>query len=517
LFDGFTENDQELTNEEDMQLFDAIIVRKDSFRKKQEVTTFQTPDGQYGKNGSEIIQDGGSSSVETNDDPQSLWDRLNKVPDLERPDTNKNNPDYDGPVEPGKEVELYKGEVDKVADPNKDETSQEIDLVAPEIPLPQELAEKLSFSRDEFVKLSAKRRGIQSIGYKRKLKAAKEAYETARDNAGSYVAERMQEMGLSPERVRELGVAGAVAELQVTTCAVAELQTSKDGPFKGFLEKWASWGGRREDGKRNVAGFLKKSGVMFVAGTVVAAPIGLLGGAILGTGAGAVAGILVAQRVARGLMGAKLNGAAEGYKVAEAQAAVQYNADVTRLAGTERVLNTADITEGIQDLTDRSVRRNRRRAIGAAAIAAAAGAGTIAGAHFLGDVFGGTPNGKITMIDKKPGLPKGPTLPKGPLTEAGGGNPGVIELNPTDSRLPWTHVNDLLSKFGDKVGGKNSTPAIFDLVERGKQYGINITGKGRGLESVTLNGQTFTDNGHINAALDEIMRRTLVDAAEAQS
>lgn len=447
-----------------------------------------------------------------------LWDQLNKLPDQKQPEKKRpnNGVEIDDDV-----IDVEVIEDDQVEGGNNQQEGQEptaeMPELVPEIPLTEELEKNLTFSRDEFIRLSAKRRGIQSIGAKRKLRAAKKAYEDARDAAGSYVAEQMQARDMSPEQIRELGVQGAVAELAIATKGIVDIQASGDGAFKSFLNKWSSWGGRHENGKRNVAGFIKKGLVMTVAGAVVATPVGLIGGAILGSGAGAAAGVLVAQRVARGLMGAKFNAGAEGIKTGHAQSAEQFTSDLGRLTSTERVLNTADVTEGIQDLTDRSVRRNRRRAIGAAAIAAAAGAGTIAGAHFLGDVFGGTPNGKITMIDKKPGLPKGPTLPKGPLTEVGGGNPGVIELNPTDSRLPWTHVNDLLSKFGDKVGGKNSTPAIFDLVERGKQYGINITGKGRGLESVTLNGQTFTDNGHINAALDEIMRRTLVDAAEAQS
>jgi hypothetical protein len=74
-------------------------------------------------------------------------------------------------------------------------------------------------------------------------------------------------------------------------------------------------------------------------------------------------------------------------------------------------------------------------------------------------------------------------------------------------------MNDRLASLGDVRGGNNSTPAIFELVRRGKQYGIDFVGEGRGIRSVTLGGQTFTDNAHINAALDETLRRVLIDEA----
>ena len=78
------------------------------------------------------------------------------------------------------------------------------------------------------------------------------------------------------------------------------------------------------------------------------------------------------------------------------------------------------------------------------------------------------------------------------------GNAGanlLDQLNPVDARAPWTHVNKVL-------GTNNSTPDIFSLVEKGKDMGIEFVGKDRSIISVTIDGQTFTDNAHINAAFD---------------
>ncbi len=78
------------------------------------------------------------------------------------------------------------------------------------------------------------------------------------------------------------------------------------------------------------------------------------------------------------------------------------------------------------------------------------------------------------------------------------GNAGanlLDQLNPVDARAPWTHVNEVL-------GTNNSTPDIFSLVEKGKDMGIEFVGKDRSIISVTIDGQTFTDNAHINAAFD---------------
>ena len=75
------------------------------------------------------------------------------------------------------------------------------------------------------------------------------------------------------------------------------------------------------------------------------------------------------------------------------------------------------------------------------------------------------------------------------------------ELNVTDGQLPWNHVSD-------QLGGGNSTPRILELVNKGASHGWEFAGNGLdggngAITSVTTpDGITYTDNGHINAALD---------------
>lgn len=78
-----------------------------------------------------------------------------------------------------------------------------------------------------------------------------------------------------------------------------------------------------------------------------------------------------------------------------------------------------------------------------------------------------------------------------------------ISLNATDGSFPWTHI-------AKEVGPGNATNRITELVTKANQHGWRIIGNGQGgghgaIASVTSpDGSIYTDNGHINAALDII-------------
>lgn len=572
------EIERRLTSEENMSddlkmnMLDRIISKKDALRQNQDtavennaennVADSQPVGGGYGKKGDEIIQDGGQATNKKSES-DDLWDRLNKIPDLEKPDRKKGdkpfnektfeelvddnpdiardllengaeggkkpldktqkmdqvNPDYDGPVKPGQEVELWK--------------KPEIEQVDPEL---QGLQNTLKLARDEYVRISAYRRGklFSRKESKKDLEAAKKAYDDAHDAIGAYTAKQMETQDLSADEIRMNGAAGAIFEDLTTTKAIIKAQEglAEGKRFKGFYNFWARQNGKITTAK-GIRGAIVKSGVMKVLTLPAGIVAGAAGAALLGPVAGALVGAGIAKGIASGLMGANIaKNASESVARAQGMDAFYKNeARINDLAANGAVISGAESSAGTMEQTRDDTIRNRKRMGKAALIGAAGGAagafvGNIIQDRFFdgggngGNAKGGNSGAENTGgkggkpdVDLTENLPDATPLGTVGETGAGAAGAGPVELFPTDSRLPWEHVNDLLGNLGDTQGGANSTPAIFELVERGKQYGINFVGEGRGIKSVTVNGQTFTDNAHINSAFDETLRRVLLDEA----
>lgn len=118
---------------------------------------------------------------------------------------------------------------------------------------------------------------------------------------------------------------------------------------------------------------------------------------------------------------------------------------------------------------------------------------------------GGVENGAEGLggTDTTPDNPNAPAEP-GAAPSAEPAPPAAgIELEAIDNRLPWTHMTE-------KIGGANGTPRIMELVDIGQSHGWKFDGNNLGggsgaiLSVTTPEGVTYTDNGHINAALDYI-------------
>lgn len=386
----------------------------------------------------------------------------------------------------------------------------------PEIQLPPEMGERLNVARDRYVRLNARRRGlIFGRRNKKELAEAKAEYEAARDLAGQFAAGELTRAGADAAEVQTFATMGAAQELCDVTQMIydRQIEGADAKKLKGFYDWWARQGGRFFT-KAGFKGAIKKAGVMAIPMAAVGAAAGAVGITLLGPIAGALAGAGVARGVARGLMGAHVNKNAEAARVAGEQRDEQILSDDTRLS--PRVLNgeileTKDITEGIQDLTDRSIRRNRRRTALAVGVAAAAGvAGTALGSHFFGGgggkhVPGG---GKHTPTGGSPKPPVTPTIPKPPID-----NGGIVEATPTfpkidivptDGRLPWTHAAGI-------VGRGEATRNIMEMYAKAKTLGIDIQGhKVPGVNNdvidriVMPDGRVYTGNANINAMIDAV-------------
>lgn len=482
--------------EDKAAVFDQFISKKDALRKNKDKDTKddthnenddekkqpEDKDGKYGLKGDQITQDDSSIKETVDDNLDIAKDPLKNG--VKGGDEDEDPTIVDGRTNEGKEIELWKG--------------------IEEVPLPEGLQGRLNQARNEFVRLTAQRRG-KIFGGKKALAEAKRAYEDARNEAGAYVALQLELQNATPEQIREFSILGTAAELFAVTGEIYTVQMAgvESKRFKGFYDWWARQGGRKENGKFNFAGMAKKGAAMFAIGLLPGAAIGVAAGAVLSGGAalGAIVGGAAARGVARGLMGAKVSKEASASTVAADQLTAQHQTDGERLGN--RIVNgdsltTEDVTEGIQDRTDHEVGRNQRR-VGAAAILGAVGgaAGAYVGGLLHGTLFGG--GGGRHPSARGPGKPHTPKAAPTPPAAPNSPKP-PIDLGPaTDRNLPWTHVTDRI--------GHNGTPDIFEAVRKGHEMGIDIVGKGRGLESVTFNGVTYTDNAHINAALDYIMNQ----------
>ena len=386
---------------------------------------------------------------------------------------------------------------DKKTDGNDQEAG------TPEIALPEQLQARLTATRDEYVRLSAKRSGLVfGRRNKKQLAAAQLAYNEARDAAGAFVAEQMQTAGQGEQEIGLAAIQGKVLEGHELARSIYDARVAgADGKkLRRFYEFWARQGtGGKFFSRGNAVKAVTMAGIGIVPGMVA----GVAGAAFLGPIAGALAGGYIARSVARGLMGAKINKEADAVRVAAEQrdaSIAQTDREAFENAGAADGTNTAQITESITGRTEAQRKRNRNRAVAGVMIAAAAGAAGAAIAGHIPNPFGGGPGRQPIPKGARPTPPKIPTNPLPPEAPLPPTGPKIIDISATDGRLPWTHVTERI--------GQNGTPKIFEAVEKGRAMGINIVGKGRGLESVTYNGVTYTDNAHINGALDYILNNS---------
>jgi hypothetical protein len=156
------------------------------------------------------------------------------------------------------------------------------------------LLEDVKKARENFVKISAGRRGIV---FSRKfseetLQEAKEAYDEARNKAGAEVAKRLAEADASAKQIREFALTSMASELEALSRDIVEERKNIAGnsKLKGFYEWWGKQGT-----KFLSVGTLKKAGVMAGIGLVVGIPAGLAGVALIGPAAGAGLGALLGR------------------------------------------------------------------------------------------------------------------------------------------------------------------------------------------------------------------------------
>ena len=314
---------------------------------------------------------------------------------------------------------------------------------------------------------------------------AKEQYEALYNQVSVTTVAELHRVGWDEDMVRGLSLIGNIAQDSRLESEILHQRQSQSKGTNRFVNWWVS--------QKGFTGKLKKAGVVIAAGAATGLTGGLFAGAVGSFIAGGASGAAIANHVTK----RRANGIDKesGLTVAVQQSTADHA--IKGAAITER--HNAEEWGSVEDVTGRTERRtyeemlgNRKRIRTAAVLGKAAGMG----AFGLKELFKNSDTLPKNPTAQPPTTPK---VPQAPPAEAIPRGPKIVDIAPgTDGRLPWTHVTE-------RLGNGNGTPDIFQAVERGKSMGIDIVGKGRGLESVTYNGVTYTDNAHINAALDYIM------------
>lgn len=360
----------------------------------------------------------------------------------------------------------------------------------------QELREEMDIAREEFASLAARRRGATFGFYstQSRLERAEARYCMARDRAGAYVANYFEKQGRTTEEIRHLAIAARALEAMGLTKDVLDhqLALAEGRKLKGFYDWWARQGGHNFFSKAGLKGNLKKGLAMAAIGFIPGIGLGMVGAAVLGPAVGGVLGASLASRVGRGIMGAKIDKNAESPAVATVQNNEQFNNDLDRFYDNPDDLGTTAVTEGVMDLTERSIDRNRGRVAKAASVAAIAGvAGGIAG-HYIHDIFRGNISRPNTGLSPTSGA-----VDSTPAVRV----PEIPNFGQLDDRMPWTH-------FADRFGANSATPRILAAVEKARSMGWQVEGNGQGggqgaiVRIVAPNGTQITDISQMNLLLD---------------
>lgn len=270
--------------------------------------------------------------------------------------------------------------------------------------------------------------------------------------------------------------------------------TKRSKLVRAGLEKWTSWGPR--DGatfkekvfsKGNVKKGVVYAGLGLGVGAVAAPLVGLVGGGLAVAGTAAY----LSKKIARNLVGARLDAAANSESIAKLQADYLRNA----VASDDERLQSGDITKDIFELANERSndyrKRNRRRLVGGMAISLVAGgaaaglmstavetgafgkigdwAGDVKDRYFPGDNSDAHPGaGPDAGLDTDASV-----VAPGSEFEPDGGDGGMSDLSPRDNLLDGHLGSRELTPAGHEALAKQfngykvkSGDTVWDLSEK---------------------------------------------------
>ncbi len=370
--------------------------------------------------------------------------------------------------------------------PGKTELPKAID---PNIEVSEDLQAELKAADDEYVRLRARadRRAFLTPWGKRKLEAAKQRRDEARNAAGADVArkarEQMQGLRISEEDIDKIIFqSGAVAAIVdnhdlFKRIGEAELAQSENKALVRFYDAWGRWGlGESILTKAGIKKMFSKEGISkmakkaltlgvpgFLLGTAAAAAAPIVAGPVIGAGLAATAATIVSRR----LMAMKVDKEADALRVAREKAVYRGENELERIdkaiddaAVSGGYVEAGTVTAGTEARGKEDMKRNLVRNMGAAVIGAVAGAA----GYLVGDAIFHHGGGKPENPGGRPNPPAPPEQPKGPNWTP----------HPTDNRYEWLYARD---HFG---GAEAATPMNMHYDDLLKASGFHIIGNNQG-------------------------------------
>ncbi|MFO0971036.1 MAG: hypothetical protein U0520_01645 [Candidatus Saccharimonadales bacterium] len=468
--------------------------------------TFDTEAATTSTSGDDQRENEGSTSIvhveENDEDRPSDW-----------------HPEYDGPVEPGSEIELAPkpGALVPVEKPGELVQLPEVDPA---------MIERLDVARSRYAEMTAKSRksylgrffrpdtqvggilakipGVTKIvekwntvkaskpvqGLANKLSStrafnaeteqAKQEYEEAYTALSEATAAELQRVGWEEDVVRQLSLIGNIAQDGKLEDEILHQRQAQGKSTNKFVNWWVS--------QQGFKGKLKKAGVVLAAGAVT----GLTGGIFAGATAAYVTGGAAGFGMAKHVTARRANGVnkANGLTVAAEQSledrAVKA-ADIQAAHAIDGKGSVEDITSATEASTDKEMMRNRKRVRTATALGAMAGKGAFKLKEALRkDPAPDTPKD----VPKEPTPPKQPTpeAPKPPTPEAPKGLQFEVEPGSGYERelrqffeanghsISGQHAHDLYKTLETQLGPDNIIRPMGSYARTAGDYGISAPG-----------------------------------------
>lgn len=301
--------------------------------------------------------------------------------------------------------------------------------------------QELATALNDYVNLMTRRERRSFTGPgKAEVEQARQHYEELRKAAKTEILQGMAAAGMSPSELLLVSVLDDGTEIRSLAMA-GKFEAEALARPKGFmaekrakfLDKWASWGTSEklitEAGINPKAifnkGTAKKAGVMFALGLPIGIGVGVAGAALAGPAIGAGLAALGARGISRGLLGAKMDQAANAQKVGgkmyetravdqigrvvDGHQSLQEKVANDKLEYYDDLVGPDSVTDAFKERSEENRSRNRRR-LGASAVLGAAGGA-------VGAAIGGTlprinlPNWDLNPFNNGSGGSEGPKNP----------------------------------------------------------------------------------------------------------
>lgn len=453
-------------------------------------TGSERPSGVYGRKGEDLF--GGGRETPGVANPETPLDL-----------SGDQHPEYDGPVEPGSEIELAgPTDIEHVPTPGEIQQRPEVDPA---------FVERLDLARSRYAEMTAKSRksylgrflkndtkvgGIlakipgvskavdvwnaakqkvsgksekaDALFFEKDVLEAKAEYEEAYNALSDATKAELERVGFDAESITWLSTVGNIGQDSRLESEIAAQREAQSGKTNTFVNFWV-----------NQKGFKGK----LLKGVIVLGAGGLTAGIFAGAAAAYVAGGAAGFGIAKHVTGRRANAVdAEGRTLARTQSFEdhrQKHADITAAHNANGAGSVEDITKTVESRTDEEVLGNRRRMRTAVAIGSLGGRAAFGAKNLLDNIF--------DKPKKTPDAPKpepAPDAPKPPRPEEPTATPPEAPKPPTPEEINgrmfnvesgngFTHeIQDFAQANGTQVDGQKAFDIYNEAIAKFGENGL---------------------------------------------